>query len=534
MYHLPFAALRGGLSIPYEMNEAMTARYQGFPPLPHFLQGVLWRLTGSVNATGVVGCLAFLGFLAYCHRALRASFWLVALIALTAPMVVIHSAASYVDLFGNSLLAIGIASCLHLHLAPERSSRLHLYCGLLGLIGAAWSKFQLVAIIALVFCLYAAVCLRAPGRFGLGRKRLALILIAAALLAALPYLKNFVQYGNPFWPVKIPFLPRLPFVEDEVAQGAAKQTPPPLLHYSGVRLFLHSLFEIDHPTSYPHRPRWIIDQGNAWISFRMGGFWGIGAAIYLAATLFLLALYDRRAGIAAGLAWVGLLCAVAALPQSHDLRYYLFIPLVWAAAIGMLFPRFQQKLPRVALASLLLVAGLFGYMVSENWTHYRIERRSHLDAARELGASAYWSLLSPGRRYCAVDMVPMGILLTGPTLTEYAIADRSKRELCPEGAIVLTREEPSAGKSALEYLEQGAALYIAGRYDQSIAANARAIALQPDLAEAYNNICAANIKLGRWEAAIASCQRALALKPDLERARKNLMSALQMKAGKRE
>ncbi len=104
-YHVPFAALRAGIKLPYSMNDGMFPYYQGFPPLPELLQGLLWRVTGTINATGVVNWLAFVGFLAYCHFVLRIRFWLVALIALTAPMVIIQSATNYVDLFGNSLLA---------------------------------------------------------------------------------------------------------------------------------------------------------------------------------------------------------------------------------------------------------------------------------------------------------------------------------------------------------------------------------------------------------------------------------------------
>ena len=140
-YHLPFAALRGGLSIPYDMNDRYRPLYDGFPPLPDLAQGLLWKLTGSVNATGVVNYLAFVTFLGYCHVALRARFWLVGLISLTAPMVLIHTTVSYVDLFGNSLLAIGVASCLYLYLFPERASRVVMLGGLAGLAGAASPAF---------------------------------------------------------------------------------------------------------------------------------------------------------------------------------------------------------------------------------------------------------------------------------------------------------------------------------------------------------------------------------------------------------
>src|ERR1700680_3823688 len=33
-YHLPFAAIRGGLWIPYDMNDTIRPLFEGFPPLP--------------------------------------------------------------------------------------------------------------------------------------------------------------------------------------------------------------------------------------------------------------------------------------------------------------------------------------------------------------------------------------------------------------------------------------------------------------------------------------------------------------------
>lgn len=449
MYHLPFAALRGGLSIPYDMNDTMKPLYEGFPTLPYVFEGALWRLTGSVNATGVVCYLAFSVFLIYCHVALRARFWLVALIALTAPLVVIHTTVSYVDLFGNSLLAIGVSSCLYLYLFPERPSRAVLLGGLAGLAGAAWSKYQLVPIVALMFFFLAVVVVSRPRTHGFSRMNAAALLLAAATVAALPYGKNLALYGNPFWPVRMPVLPEMfPYTRDVIADAAAAQRPPPLKDYAQFNLFINSLFEINHPTHYDYRPRWIIDQGNAYLAFRMGGFWVTGVITYLAATIAMLILYKRRVGIVASLALVGTLVFVAFLPQSHELRYYMFIPLTWAATIGMLFPHFRATWPRAAPVFLLVALGLFLHMASENQAHYQISKTDYVDAARDWGASRWWPLLQRGQEYCAVDMLPIGILLTGPTMSEYSIADRTKEALCPDGSFIMTNEGIRGRKGA--------------------------------------------------------------------------------------
>jgi len=154
--------------------------------------------------------------------------------------------------------------------------------------------------------------------------------------------------------------------------------------------------------------------------------------------MIMLIAYRRKRGIVASLAFVGTLCFVGLLPQSNELRYYMFIPLTWAAAIGMLFPNFRDKFPRTALLFLVVVVGLFFHMVVENSTYYQIAKVDYKDAAQAWNASHWWTELQRGQTYCAVGMMPIGILLTGPTMSEFSIVDRSSEALCPDGSTVVT------------------------------------------------------------------------------------------------
>lgn len=382
MYHIPFAALLGGLHVTYDMNDTVRPLFEGFPPLPEAMQGLLWRLTGSVNATGVVNFLAFVVFLIYCHSVLHAPFWLVALIALTAPMVLIHTTVSYVDLFSNAWLAIGAASCIYLYLFPAGSKRAVLIGAAAGLAAAAWSKYQLVPIAALIFVLLAVVSLRPVIATRFGRRQVIVVLLSFAALASVPYAKNLALYGNPFWPVKVPVVGGLfPYRIDAVTQGAAAQRPAGLVGAPQPEVFAYSLFEIHQPTHYPYTDRWIIDQGNAGEGFRMGGFWGTGTLIYLVTMVAMLIFCARRAGIVVCITAAGVLVFTAFLPQSNELRYFMYLPLTWAATIAMLYPHVRKKAPWVGFGFLLLVLGLFGYMVSQTWTDYQIERVDYQEAA---------------------------------------------------------------------------------------------------------------------------------------------------------
>ena len=212
---------------------------------------------------------------------------------------------------------------------------------------------------------------------------------------------------------------------------------------SQLELFLRSVFEIDQPTSYPNRLRWIIDQGGTVEGFRMGGFWGGAALVFAIALPCLLVVCHGKRGWAASAVVLGAFLVVAHLPQSHELRYYMFIPLTGAACMGLLFPRFEKVAPRAAMGLLALVLGLFVHMVLENLPHYRISRVGHVEAARAWGAAEWWPRLRRGETYCAVDMLPVGMLLTGPTLSEYTIVDRSRVELCPSGSRIIQSETSS-------------------------------------------------------------------------------------------
>ncbi len=436
-YHIPFAALRGGVSISYVLNDHYIEVFAGFPPLPHLVQGLLWRLTGSVNATGTANYLAFCAFLLFCHFKLRAPFWLVALIALTAPLVLIHTTVSYVDLFGNSFLAMGVSAFVAMYLFDRFSDRSLLAWAMLGLVAAAWSKFLLVPPVVAVFAAFAVAYLTRRDLETRTRFRCLVIIGIAILVATMPYAKNLILYGNPFWPMRPPIFGNwMPYASDP-RLSALWERPVPLADRSQVELFVRSLFEIDHPTSYPNRPRWVIDQGNAWISYRSGGFWNISVAIFLVTAPLMAILVDRRKGLRFTVGAAAFLLLAAALPQSHELRYYLFLPLSWAATIGMLFPKVRHVHPRVAFCSLLVFVALFSYMCEVNRTYYHVERIGWVEAAQKWGAFPWWSRLRGGFAYCAVGVAPIGILLTGPTMTEFFIIDRSDARLCPEDSTIL-------------------------------------------------------------------------------------------------
>ncbi len=436
-YHLPFAAMHARMHIPYQLPPLLHAYYQGFPPLPEFVQGLLWRVTGTVHATGVVNYLALCLFLFFAATQLHARLWLATVLSLTAPLVLIHAASSYNDLFTNALLAIAVTAVLDMLLFDRWADRRLLVWALLGAVGAAWSKFTVLPIVLIAFAILftAHLCARKQNR-----RRTMLFWISIALFVALlPCIKNWAFYGNPTWPYGFTALKtHFPSMLDTRTVGQ-DQAPPPLRGVSQPERFFRSLFEVDHPTSYSYRERWIIDQGNAFIAFRSGGFWAVSVVTTAFAAILLGFLSAPRHGLviagAIALFW-GLL---AITPQSHELRYYLFLPLTIGTLIAILAPRVVRHYPATVLVLLVIILGQFVWVSKINRDYYRVERVGLEQAAQYYAVRQYWSQLQPGKTYCAVGFAPAAFLLTGPTLHEFHIIDRNSVADCPPNTLLLQR-----------------------------------------------------------------------------------------------
>ena len=118
----------------------------------------------------------------------------------------------------------------------------------------------------------------------------------------------------------------------------------------------------------------------------------------------------------------------------------MFIPLTWAAAIGMMHPILMARHPRAGAGLLVLILALFGYVASENVVYYETRFFEYHDAAVAYGASDWWPRLRQGERYCVVQMPYESLMMTGPTMSEYSIVDRSDPSLCPAGTVVVTAD----------------------------------------------------------------------------------------------
>jgi tetratricopeptide (TPR) repeat protein len=84
------------------------------------------------------------------------------------------------------------------------------------------------------------------------------------------------------------------------------------------------------------------------------------------------------------------------------------------------------------------------------------------------------------------------------------------------------RSPVSKTLTAADLLNQSLALYNAGKFRECISTCYKAIALQPNYVEAYNNICSAHNQLLEFDSAVAACTKAVELRSDYTLAKNNL------------
>lgn len=358
MYHLPFAARLWGITTPddYVMHFVFEERFQGFPLLAEYLQGFFWWLFQRPEMANLVGFLSLLIYVIYLNRYLRIPLYLGTLLLFAIPIVQIHAVSCYIDLFGNVAAAILI---IHTFLCYTRKDFLTPLNVLIIVIAAASAVNSRFVLTPLAFLLLSLIILRVLW-FGWRAKQLgtlklyqvilffpALFLILS-LVFATP-LKNVIVYGNPVYPMKMSIAGMTLNYKHTVEEVA----PPYLKDAPRMQRWLHSILEVE---TYPftHPLHWSVDQyfpphfGN-----RLGGYFA--AYVIFNLILFGYLLYRLRTSEAKimGLSFLALTVLTANMPQSLELRYYLYWMLILVACNAYLVLQLRESATRWINAQML-------------------------------------------------------------------------------------------------------------------------------------------------------------------------------------
>jgi len=327
-YHLPFAARIWGI-IPessFSTENLVEYRYQGFPLLAHFFQGLLWKLTGRVQATNLVGYLSLIIYFFFLRNFFKVPLYLTTIAIFAIPAVLTHAAISFVDLPGNIGAAIAMMMIYRFFSRSALPSKNELLAAFLGAAMAANTKPQLTVFITLLWFVAGIRLTFLYFKNIQAEKRkifstLILTAIASALIFITP-IKNIALHGNPLYPIKIEFA------------GVVlnhKSTPETYSEGNRPQKWLRSILEIN-------TPEWTADQynysGDERNLDRAGGFFG-AYVVFNLLLLFALSINqhiqkaassinDSKNTIVALMIVLLTSAFIANFPQSHELRYFMF------------------------------------------------------------------------------------------------------------------------------------------------------------------------------------------------------------------
>jgi hypothetical protein len=326
-YHLPFAARIWGI-VPaqsFSSENIVEYRYAGFPLLTHFFQGLLWKLSGRVQAANLVGYLSLIIYFLTLRSFFQVPLYLSTIAIFAIPAVLTHASTSFVDLPGNVGVAVLMMMIYRFFSQSQLPSKQELLFAFLGAAMAANTKPQLQPLIFVLFWVTGIRLLWLYFKYtAAGKRRLWLTVplaaIASILIFATP-IKNVALYGNPFYPIKI-----------QVAGIVLNHKLTPETYAEGNRSqkWLQSILEIN-------TPRWSADQwngGNQKYLDRAGGFFGAYVVFNLLLLLGLTireqilnskSVENKSRNATTALIILLLVSLIPAnFPQSHELRYFMF------------------------------------------------------------------------------------------------------------------------------------------------------------------------------------------------------------------
>jgi hypothetical protein len=372
-YHWSYAARAAGICDPQclAFDSGIDVRYHGFPMVYHWAYGMLWRIFGTPLAGHALTIGAVVALCVELRRRFEVPLAWSWLAFLAIPLVQIHLSASYADVVANAAITLALIVLVDLLVTRRLATFADLAIAAVALATAAGTKLQIIPVAGLAWLAIAIVAIvarrRRDGRFPWA---FAAGLAVAGIIAVLPQaLANLWRFHNPFYPIAFNIAGHVFPGEETVAiiQQASslgtqwKDTP------SAVR-WLASVLEFD---AFRGRSMlWTIDQGDVLQSspsFRMGGYF-VAYVIGLVALIVSRSRARELRPLVGVLAAVTLLCAL--LPNSHELRYYMFwmLMLVASVLIAAFAPAFADRtqpalrrdsgaLVLIALASVVLMTG---------------------------------------------------------------------------------------------------------------------------------------------------------------------------------
>jgi hypothetical protein len=433
-YHLPFSSRLwniGGGAESFHLSPLITARWLGYPKTWEWVQGFAWAITGTLYAIIVPQLLLCAAYFAYISRAHRIPLSWVIFAFFASPMLFIHFQATYLDLPAAICVALGfflLFDLLEDVRTPDRRFPWLKGAACIASMGLAGNiKFQALLAVLCVCGIVGVVYLFARDIAVRLRASLLAVLVIAALAAGLSAFRNGVVLGNPVYPLAIKVHDTLLFDGPETPDGDAHY---PDYRFTSARLislplpinFILSATELDW--TLRGIPSWYNIDSSAGMSFpqrgtagsRTGGWGGLffitNACLLLFQLLRLRHEPDRTQRLLV-VSTLLLLAATSAFPRSHELRYWLYVPLVLIPVNLRYLSRHYRGAPVTAALAFLMAYGVIHTLASPNSDLYSRRTVSVAQSRAQTPPEIAHALQSMGR-YCyptdVSSLLPEGLV----------------------------------------------------------------------------------------------------------------------------
>jgi len=371
-YHIPFS-VNSIYPHYFDLDIGLRQRFNGFPPLWRYIMAP-FLLTGCPRMLIIPNILSLFLLVYTCKNKLGLSINIAIIAIFSTPIVLSNFVTSYQDFFVNTTLTNAF---INLFTEDNLKSGKQIRYPLVLLCVASLVKFQgyiLSMTVFLIFC----ISLLANHEKRSYLKSIRIMLLIFLAVASSKYLLNLFEFQNPFYPVEIqPF-----FKGPERQYQAIPDYLDNLGLFSKPIAYILSITEIDWILRGV-QPNYSFDMSSSGIQtggllqvppennlVRTGGTFGpfylVIIFIYILPILRLAvnkSLYLDYKPKQLYIASISLILIVAFMPQSHELRYYLIVPLLMTLTVLSICTNSTNKWPSDHIVKVLTIMAIISAVI---------------------------------------------------------------------------------------------------------------------------------------------------------------------------
>lgn len=378
-YHLPFSSYLfsiGDGQAAFHMDAPLNERWLGFPKAWEWVEGLMWACTGSLRSTIVPQTILCVTYFLYLGRVHAVPFsWLI-LGFFTSPLLLIHFQSIYLDLPAAICAALGFFLLLELFVAartPAGAFSWRTAAGAVAALGLTGNiRYQGFLSVVCIISVIAVSGIAIKGITRGFRFSILAVIVTAGILASGTLATNLVRFNNPFYPIAVAVHGTTIFAGPESADNDVSYPTYLLAGSRRVSLpepinFILSLTELDW-TLRGVAPWYNIDSVSGRTPrrgdpSRTGGlgvlFVLMNGFLLLFQTVNIRRELDPQQRLLVT-STVLLVAFTIFLPRAHELRYWLYLPLiVLPVNIRYLFRmHFHPAVPAALVAMMLFGVSL--------------------------------------------------------------------------------------------------------------------------------------------------------------------------------